>query len=104
MDPLTDAFLAILMIGNTHYVDIGESSDAIIFYQTDRIAHMSLPGKDVLVGDMTMNEDGYHVAWKGGPAGNWQIGHQAGEFSYIRPDGQVAGTITKIVPGNPEGY
>ncbi|WP_298920438.1 hypothetical protein [uncultured Roseobacter sp.] len=104
METLTDAILAIIMIGNTHYVDVGAGSDAIIFYETEKTAHMTLPGKEPLVGDMTVYADGYHVAWQGGPAGDWQIAHEAGAFTYIGPDGKAAGTITKIVPGNSEGY
>ncbi|MCV3273871.1 hypothetical protein [Roseobacter sinensis] len=104
MDTLTDTILAVLMIGNTHYVDIGAASDAVIFYETEKTAHMTLPGEGALVGDMTVYTDGYHVAWQGGPAGDWKIGHEAGVFTYTGPDGEAAGTITKIVPGNPEGY
>ncbi|MEL6678416.1 MAG: hypothetical protein AAFQ51_06890 [Pseudomonadota bacterium] len=104
MDPLTGPILAIVMIGNTHYVDVGGATDAIIYYPTETVAHMTLPGRDPLLGDMKMTPGGYHVAWRDGPAGDWQIAHEAGVFTYIGPDGEAAGTITKIVPGNPEAY
>ncbi|MEO0542234.1 MAG: hypothetical protein AAFY99_00335 [Pseudomonadota bacterium] len=104
MNTLTDTILAILMIGNTHYVDVGADTDAVIYYQSEQVAHMTLPGQDAWIGDLKLMKDGYHVAWKDGPAGDWKITHQAGEFTYIGPDGNAAGTITRIVPGNPEGY
>lgn len=101
---LGKTILSIIMIGNTHYVDVGESADAIIYYESPTIAHMTLPGVPPLKGDMEMKEDGYHVAWKNGPAGDWKIRHEDGKFTYVGPDGKDAGTITKIIPGNPESY
>ncbi len=104
MTPLTETALAIILIGNTHYVDVGAPTDAIIFYETETVAHMTLPGQSPLVGALDIGLDGYHVAWVDGPAGDWKIAHEAGIFTYLGPDGDAAGTITKIVPGNPEGY
>jgi hypothetical protein len=101
---LESIVLAVLMLGNTHYIDVGAPTDAVIYYQSDKVAFMTLPGKPTLQGALTMGANGYHIAWQNGPAGNWQIQHQAGKFTYIGPDGKAAGTITRIVPGNPERY
>ncbi|WP_300064468.1 hypothetical protein [uncultured Roseobacter sp.] len=40
METLTDTIRAILMIGNTHYIDIGASSDAIIYYENTSTAYL----------------------------------------------------------------
>ena len=104
MSVLTSKILAVLMIGSTHYVDVGRDTDAIIYYPTPTVAHMTLPGVPAMKGTMTLKEDGYHVAWDDGPAGDWKITFEPGTLTYIGPDGKPAGTITKIVPGNPENY
>lgn len=92
------------MIGSTHYVDVGKEVDAIIYYPTPTEAHMTLPGVPAMKGVLKIVADGYHVAWNGGPPGNWQITYQPGKLTYLGPDGKPAGFVTKIVPGNPEGY
>ncbi|MEM6339831.1 MAG: hypothetical protein AAF729_01675 [Pseudomonadota bacterium] len=104
MGILENVVLTVLMIGNTHYVDVNQSADAIIYYPSETVAHMTLPGHAPLKGTVTMQSDGYHVAWEEGPAGDWKIRYEAGTFTYVGPDGEDAGTITRIVPGNPEGY
>ena len=104
MGILENLVLSVIMIGNTHYIDIGMSDDAVIYYPTDTAAHMTLPGKPALHGVLTLHQDGYHVEWAGGPAGDWKIRHEDGVFTYVGPDGKDAGHITKIVPGNPEAY
>jgi hypothetical protein len=104
METLTGSLLALLMIGNTHYVDIGKDRDAAIYYASPTVAYMALPDAPRLRGTLEMRETGYFVAWEGGPAGAWSIAHAPGRFVYIRPDGVEAGPITRIVPGNPEGF
>lgn len=94
--------LFILMIGSTHYVDIGLNEDAVIYYQDATVSYMRLPDKPVMVGSLEIQEDGYFVDWAQGPEGNWKIGFEPGTFTYIDPDGKVAGTITRIVPGDSE--
>ncbi len=102
MTPIIGKALAILMIGSTHYVDVGQSEDAVIYYPTETTAHMQLPGKPALTGDLRLLDNGYFVNWQSGPEGNWQIAYSPGTFTYLGPDGKPAGIITKIVPGNPE--
>ena len=104
MTPILGETLAVLLIGSTHYVDIGQRQDAAIYYATDREVYMSLPGKQTMVGTLDLNERGYFVDWTNGPEGQWQITHAPGEFEYIGPDGEAAGTITSIVPGDPEQF
>ena len=102
MATITGTALGILMIGSTHYVDIGKSEDAVIYYPDATSAFMRLPDTPSMSGSMTMAEDGYTVSWDDGPEGRWQISHEPGTFTYIGPDGEPAGTISMIVPGDPE--
>lgn len=105
MQPLSGDTLKTLMIGATHYVDVGKPTPAAIYYPSDTVAHMTLPDGPTLKGTLTLNDTGYHIAWDGGPAGDWQITHEPGAFIYTRPDGSAGGgPVTKIVPGNPEGF
>ena len=104
MSVLTGKILTVLMIGSTHYVDVGKDVDAIIYFPSETEAHMTLPDGPTFQGALTMKPDGYHVAWTGGPAGDWQIAYEPGTLTYIGPEGTPAGTVTKIVPGNPEGF
>ncbi len=104
MTTLEAQMLAILMIGSTHYVDIGKDTDAVIYYPSETVAHMTLPNGPTWQGTMSLKKDGYYVNWKDGPDGDWKIAYQPGTFTYIGPDGKAAGTITKIVPGNPEKF
>jgi len=92
------------MIGSTHYVDIGKGTDAIIYYPTETTAFMIIPDGPTMTGVVEMLEDGYRVKWADGPEGNWKISFEPGKITYIGPDGNPAGTITKIVPGNPEKF
>ena len=97
---LTAKILAVLMIGSTHYIDIEKDTDAVIYYPSETVAHMTLPGGPTFKGDLKINESGYFVDWQEGPAGDWQIIYEPGTFTYLGPDGKAVGTITKIVPGN----
>lgn len=96
--------LTVLMIGSTHYVDIGKNTDAVIYYPSDTTAFMTLPEGSTMQGAVQMQDDGYRVKWADGPEGNWKITFEPGKMTYIGPDGKPAGTITKIVPGNPENF
>lgn len=94
--------LAMLMIGSTHYVDVGLKEDAVIYYPTATVAYMRLPDKPVMTGKLKLEEDGYFVNWAEGPEGSWKISYEPGTFTYIGPDGKDAGTITRIIPGDSE--
>jgi len=104
MTTLVGEALAVILIGSTHYVDVGKNDDAIIYYPSDTVAHMTLPDGPTWKGAMEIREDGYYVDWEGGPEGYWQISYQPGKFVYISPEGKPAGTVTRIVPGNPENF
>ncbi|MEM1400731.1 MAG: hypothetical protein AAGF58_12655 [Pseudomonadota bacterium] len=101
---LTGDKLKMLLVGSTHYVDVGKDVDAVIFYASETDAHMRPPGGPTFKGTVDIRDDGYTTDWIDGPTGNWRIDHVPGAFSYIGPDGNPAGTVTKIVPGNPEGF
>jgi hypothetical protein len=105
MDFLSGKLLAVVMIGSTHYVDVGQGEDAIIYYPSENVAHMRLPkAEKSLKGQVTLENDGYHVKWEGGPEGFWKIAYEPGTFTYFGPDGEAAGTITRLVPGNVAGF
>jgi hypothetical protein len=62
MKILDQAMLSVLMVGSTHYVDLDRGADAVIYYETDKLAHMRLPGSEtVLHGDLSMRPDGWFV-------------------------------------------
>ena len=95
--------IAMLAIGFTHYVDVGKSEDAAIFYKTESEVHMRLPGAPATMsGSWDILPDGYFVKWQDGPEGKWGITSEPGVLTYISPDGKPAGKITRIVSGNPE--
>lgn len=101
---LTAKILAVLMIGSTHYIDIGKDTDAVIYYPTETIAHMTLPDGPTWKGELELKAEGYFVKWDGGPAGDWSIKYEPGTFTYHGPDGKAVGTVSRIVPGNPEKF
>jgi hypothetical protein len=101
MTILREETLQVLLPGFTHHVDIGQPTDALISYDPSGSARMVLPGKEPMTGQWHLVADGYHVAWEGGPAGNWQIRHGVGRLTYIDPTGREAGTVTKIQPTSP---
>ena len=90
--------LEVLLPGFTHHVDIGQGEDARISYGAGGLAQMVLPGKPPMNGEWYPLPTGYHVAWHGGPFGDWQIRHEAGRLTYIDPTGREAGTVTRIEP------
>lgn len=57
-----------------------------------------LPGKPPMNGERTSLDDGYHVAWSGGPEGAWKIAHDAGRLTDTDPTGREAGTATRTQP------
>jgi hypothetical protein len=101
MTMLQKDVLEVLLAGFTHHVDIGQGADATISFGVAGLARMLIPGKDVMTGRWHALEDGYHVAWEGGPEGKWQIAHEEGRLTYIDPTGRKAGTVTRIEPNGP---
>jgi hypothetical protein len=101
MTLLNQSILEVLLPGFTHHVDIGQGADAAISYGAGGLARMVLPGKPPMNGAWHALPQGYHVAWAGGPAGDWQIRHEAGSLTYVDPTGKDAGTVTRIEPMQP---
>ncbi len=101
MTVLDQTVLEVLLPGFTHHVDIGQGTDATISYGAGGMARMVLPGKPPMSGEWHPLPNGYHVAWHGGPIGDWQIAHEAGKLTYIDPTGREAGTVTRIEPIGP---
>lgn len=102
MDFLSQATMAVIMVGATHYIDIGAPKDAVIFYEDDSAAHMVLPDGAAFSGVWNLTDEGYHVGWTDGPSGDWQLNFAPGRIGYVNSDGQELGTIRRIEFGNPE--
>ncbi|MEP4432720.1 MAG: hypothetical protein ABJ349_10975, partial [Hyphomicrobiales bacterium] len=58
---LTAKILAVLMIGSTHYIDIGKGTDAVIYYPSETVAHMTLPDGPTWKGKLELKQEGYFV-------------------------------------------
>ena len=95
--------LALLMTGNTLYLDIGQETDAVIYYGVANDAYMRMPGKDALMsGSWRLGTAGYSVEWRDGPKAEWAVEHEAGRFTYLDIERTPRGTVSKIVPGDAE--
>ncbi|MGL5113941.1 MAG: hypothetical protein ACRC7G_16500 [Beijerinckiaceae bacterium] len=101
---LTGQILAVLLIGSTHYVDIGAGKEAVMYYPSPVRAYLRFPDGKVLSGDWRQTDRGYFVKWEGGPEGDWRVRYEPGSFTYFNPNGGPTGKVTRIVPGNPEKF
>ena len=104
MTTLEGIALKVLLIGSTHYIETGSGQEAAIYYESEKVAHMRIPDGITWRGDLQLHTDGYHVTWQNGPQGAWKIGFAPGKFVYLDGEGKDRGSITKIVPGNPEDF
>ncbi len=104
MTILAKSALETLLPGNTHYVILDDGGEAVIHYGADQASHMRLPGGPQMTGRWSYLEDGYHVAWQDGPAGDWHIDHTPGCFAYLDQSREKRGVISRIVPGDPEAF
>ena len=103
MDVLTNSLLAVIMLGSTHYIDVGKEQPAIIYYENEDTAFMRFPDGKTFAGEWKFTTNGYFVDWVGGPEGEWQIAFEPGRFTYLDAQGNERGDIAQIAPGNPEG-
>lgn len=94
--------LSELMIGRTHYVDVGDRKQISVYYPSDTEVHLRAADSTVFRGEMIMKDAGYTISWHDGTDGYYKIAEHLGAYVYIDDNGRSAGTITKIVPGNPE--
>ena len=102
MDFLTQTTMAVIMVGSTHYVDIGAPQEAVIFYESASAAHMVLPDGASFSGSWHLTDGGYHVDWIDGPSGEWRLNYAPGRIGYVDGEGNDLGPITRIVFGNAE--
>ena len=100
MDFLIKDLLLVMMLGNTHYIDVGKDQPAIIYYEDEDSAHMRFPNGKSVEGVWRMTESGYYVDWENGPAGEWRIARDQGRMFYVDSKGTDRGNISKIVPGD----
>lgn len=101
---LPKSTLTTFLAGNTHYVALDGGGDAVIHYGPEQSSYMRLPGGQLLTGRWSLLEDGYHVAWEDGPEGDWHIDHEPGCFAYLDQSRERRGVVSRIVPGDPEGF
>lgn len=96
--------LSELMVGRTHYLDVGDHKQISVYYPSDCEALMKTPDAKIIRGQMTIKDVGYNISWHDGARDYYSIAEHMGAFLYIDADGKSAGTITKIAPGNPEFF
>ena len=101
---LSNSALAPLLTGNTLYVALDGGGEAVVHYGSDQTSHMRLPGGKRMTGRWSLRDDGYHVAWRDGPEGDWHIDHVPGRFAYLDGTREKRGEVSRIVPGDPEGF
>lgn len=90
--------LEALLVGSTHFFDMG-GGEAAVYYESATQAHMKLPDGQKKHGAWYLTADGYHVDWTGGPSADWRIDYAPGRFDYVQ-DGKKVATVTRIVPGD----
>lgn len=99
-----------LLTGNTVYLALPEGSpagagEAPMFYGADGRTSARLPNGLTLVGEWRFLDDGsYCVDWENGPKNSCSaVVKSAGAISMTdTASGSSRGTVTRIVPGNPE--
>ena len=95
--------LAALLVNATHEIDMGEGRQATIYYETEMLAHMRLPGGVTMTGDWSLLDEGYSVAWRDGPSASWTLKAGPGRIGYFDIDGNDRGTVRSISFGNTAG-
>lgn len=104
LQTLPRAALEPLMVGSTHYIDVGKPVEAVIYYETSKKAHMFFPSGKTVEGAWRYTDTGYFVNWKDGPEGDWRIAFEPGRLVYLDGDGSERGDITRISPGDAHGF
>ncbi|MEM1286816.1 MAG: hypothetical protein AAGH60_00530 [Pseudomonadota bacterium] len=102
MEFLSASVMGVLMVGATHYVDIGADTNAVIFYEDEKAAHMVLPNGASFSGAWELTDEGYHVSWQDGPSASWRLNYAPGRIGYVNEEGKELGTVKRIEFGNPE--
>ncbi len=96
--------LSELMVGHTHYIDVGGRKQASVYYPSDTEVHVKRPDSKIVSGSLAIKDVGYDVIWHNGINDNYNLAEHLGAFVYLDGNGKSAGTITKIVSGNPEYF
>ncbi len=96
--------LSELMIGCTHYVDLGDRKQVSVYYPSSTEVYFKGLSSNVFKGQMIIEGVGYKIDWEDGSDGYYKIAEHQGAYMYIDDHGRSAGTITKIAPGNPEYF
>ncbi|MEP3225816.1 MAG: hypothetical protein ABJO01_07565 [Parasphingorhabdus sp.] len=96
--------LAEFMVGYTHYLDVGGRKPVSVYFPSDKKVHLKRMDSKVVTGKMAIKDVGCSVCWHDGSNDNYNLAEHLGAFIYLDADGKSAGTITKIVPGNPEFF
>ncbi len=104
MEFLVKELLLVLLVGNTHYIDVGKPDPAIIYYQDEEAAFMQFPNGHKVEGNWQLTDAGYHVDWTDGPEGEWRVARGDGRLFYVDAEGNDRGDINKIIPGDAAGF
>ena len=108
---LDDAQLDALLTGHTLYIAVPpgpaggpEGGIAPFRYGADGSASAALPTGTTLVGAWSIADGQYCVDWENGPQDSCTaLRKAAGAIELVdRAEGEVRGTVERIVPGNPE--
>ena len=111
-EPLTAMQLDGLLSGNTLYLTIPAGNPALpnggevpFKYGADGASSARLSADLVLIGTWTLKVDHYCVDWNNGPKDSCTsiIKSPEGITLLDTSNGEVRGTVSRIVPGNPEG-
>lgn len=100
MITLESPVLAALLVNATHEIDMGDGRQATIYYETETLAHMRRPDGVVMTGDWSILDDGYAIAWRGGPSATWALRAETGRIAYVDAAGNDRGTVRSIAYGN----
>ncbi|MEM7523781.1 MAG: hypothetical protein AAF360_08515 [Pseudomonadota bacterium] len=100
MDFLAKELLMVMLLGNTHYIDVGRPNEAAIYYEDEDTAHMIFPDGREVTGAWRLTEAGYHVDWENGPKGEWRLARGDGRIYYVDAKGDDRGDVVRIVPGD----
>ncbi|MEM7723967.1 MAG: hypothetical protein AAF376_16580 [Pseudomonadota bacterium] len=94
-----------LLTSQTVYLDtpVGE---ALIYFRADAASFARLPNGVQMQGTWALTEDGYCVDWVNGPQNSCtQVVRSADALHMVdSATGDPRGQVSRIVPGNPEGF
>lgn len=94
-----------LLTGNTVYLAVPDG-EAPMHYGVDGRTSAVLPNGTKLVGSWRIGKGGYCVDWDNGPQNSCTkvVKSDDGTAMFDAASGDPRGTVTRIIPGNPEAF